>query len=40
MEEENQFKIPEEALSKIKSQPELDEFFHKLYKQAVENMLK
>jgi len=40
MEEENQFKIPDEALSKIKSQPELDEFFHKLYKQAVENMLK
>ena len=40
MEEENQFSIPEESLKKIKSQSELDDFFTKLYKQAVENMLK
>lgn len=38
--EENDFQIPEEALKKIKSQSELDEFFHGLYKQAVEGMLK
>lgn len=40
MDEENQFNIPEDALKKIKTQTELDDFFHKLYKQAVENMLK
>jgi len=40
MEDEDQFSIPEDALKKIKSQAELDDFFHKLYKQAVENMLK
>ena len=34
------FLIPEEALSKIKSQSELDDFFTDLYKQAVEGMLK
>jgi transposase-like protein len=34
------FQIPEEALRKIKSQTELDDFFHGLYKQAVEGMLK
>lgn len=34
------FKIPEEALEKIKSQSELDDFFSDLYKQAVEGMLK
>jgi putative transposase len=34
------FKIPEEALSKIKSQSELDDFSTDLYKQAVEGMLK
>jgi len=34
------FHIPEEALKKIKSQGELDDFFHDLYKQAVEGMLK
>lgn len=34
------FSIPEEALQKIKSQSELEEFFHGLYKQAVEGMLK
>jgi transposase-like protein len=34
------FQIPEETLMKIKSQGELDEFFHDLYKQAVEGMLK
>ena len=32
--------IPEEALMKIKNQRELDDFFHDLYKQAVEGMLK
>lgn len=40
MEEEKQFSIPEDALKKIKSQSELDDFFTNLYKQAVENMLK
>ena len=34
------FQIPEEALSKIKSQSELDDFFTDLYKQAIEGMLK
>jgi len=34
------FKIPEEALEKIKSQSELNDFFSDLYKQAVEGMLK
>ncbi len=34
------FEIPQEALRKIKSQSELDDFFHVLYKQAVEGMLK
>jgi hypothetical protein len=34
------FQIPEEALRKIKSQAELDDFSHGLYKQAVEGMLK
>jgi len=39
-EEKGDFKIPEEALKKIKSQSELDDFFSDLYKQAVEGMLK
>ena len=34
------FQIPEEALKKINSQTELDDFFSDLYKQAVEGMLK
>ena len=34
------FQIPKEALKKIKSQSELDDFFSDLYKQAVEGMLK
>jgi len=34
------FQIPEEALKKIRNQRELDDFFHDLYKQAVEGMLK
>ena len=34
------FQIPEEALSKINSQSELDDLFSDLYKQAVEGMLK
>jgi len=37
---ESDFQIPEETLKKIKSQGELDDFFHDLYKQAVEGMLK
>ena len=39
-EDTGDFKIPEEALKKIKSQSELDDFFSDLYKQAVEGMLK
>jgi transposase-like protein len=39
-ERKDDFQIPEEALRKIKSQTELDDFFHGLYKQAVEGMLK
>ena len=39
-EDTGDFKIPEEALKKIKSQSELDDFFTDLYKQAVEGMLK
>jgi len=39
-EDKGDFKIPEEALKKIKSQSELDDFFSDLYKQAVEGMLK
>ena len=40
MEKEDEYQIPEESLKKIKTQSELDDFFHKLYKQAIENMLK
>lgn len=40
MESEKPFYIPAEALIKIKSQEEFDDFFQKLYKQARENMLK
>lgn len=39
-EKKGDFKIPDEALKKIKSQSELDDFFSDLYKQAVEGMLK
>jgi transposase-like protein len=39
-EKKGDFKVPEEALKKIKSQSELDNFFSDLYKQAVEGMLK
>jgi len=38
-EKKGDFKIPEDALEKIKSQSELDDFFSDLYKQAVEGML-
>lgn len=38
--ENDDFQIPPEALKKIKSQSELDDFFHGLYKQAVEGMLR
>ena len=38
--ENDDFQIPPEALKKIKSQAELDDFFHGLYKQAVEGMLR
>jgi len=40
MDEENKINIPEDAFKNIKTQAELDDYFHKLYKQAVENMLK
>jgi putative transposase len=40
MEEDNQFSIPEETLKKLKSQKEIEDYISKLYKQAVENMLK
>jgi putative transposase len=40
MDEKNKINIPEDAFKNIKSQAELDDYFHKLYKQAVENMLK
>jgi transposase-like protein len=40
MVEDDKFSIPDDALKKIKSQAELDDFFQTLYKQAVENMLK
>ncbi len=39
-ENKGDFKIPDEALKKIKSQSELDDFFSDLYKQAVEGILK
>jgi len=39
-EKKGNLRIPDEALRKIKSQAELDDFFHDLYKQAVEGMLK
>jgi len=39
-EDKGDFKIPEEALKKIKSQSELENFFSDLYKQAVEVMIK
>jgi transposase-like protein len=38
--EKDKFQIPEEALKKIKSQEELEDFFSDLYKNAVEGMLK
>ncbi len=38
--EKDDFQIPPEALKKIKSQAELEDFFHGLYKQVVEGMLK
>lgn len=38
--EKDDFQIPEEALRKIKSQAEFEDFFHGLYKQAIEGMLK
>ena len=40
MSENELFKIPEEALKKIKSQEEFEEFIQKLYKQGVEALLK
>jgi len=40
MEDNELFKIPEEALRKIKSQKEFDDYFHELYKQGIEAMLK
>ena len=40
MNEKELFKIPEEALNKIKSQEEFEEFIQRLYKQGVESLLK
>jgi putative transposase len=40
MSENELFKIPEEALKKIKSQEEFEEFIQRLYKQGVEALLK
>jgi len=40
MNENELFKIPEEALKKIKSQEEFEEFIQRLYKQGVESLLK
>jgi transposase-like protein len=40
MGDEEIFKIPEEALRKIKSLKEYDDYFHELYKQGIEAMLK
>jgi len=34
------FKIPEEALKKIKTQAEFEDFIQRLYKQGVEALLK
>lgn len=39
-EKKTAFQLPEESLSKIKTQTELEDFIQDLYKQAVENMLK
>ena len=40
MSDDEIFKIPEEALRKIKSLKEYDDYFHELYKQGIETMLK
>jgi putative transposase len=40
MSENELFKIPEEALKKIKSRAEFEDFIQKLYKQGVETLLK
>jgi transposase-like protein len=40
MEDDVQFEIPEEQLKKMKTQAELDSYISKLYKQAVQTMLK
>ena len=40
MSENELFKIPEEALKKIKTQEEFEEFIQRLYKQGVEALLK
>ena len=40
MSENELFKIPEEALKKIKTQEEFESFFQELYKQGVEALLK
>jgi len=40
MKDDELFKIPEEALRKIKSLKEYDDYFHELYKQGIEAMLK
>lgn len=40
MNDDEKFKIPEEALKKIKTQAEFESFFQELYKQGVEALLK
>ena len=40
MSENELFKIPEEALKKIKTQEEFESYFQELYKQGVEALLK
>lgn len=40
MNDDEKFKIPEEALKKIKTQAEFESFFQELYNQGVEALLK
>jgi putative transposase len=40
MKDDEIFKIPEEMLRKIKSLKDYDDYFHELYKQGIESMLK
>ena len=40
MTEDPKIELPEDQLKKIKTREELDDYFTRLYKQAVETMLK